>query len=164
MVMAKTGFSVSKSYAFLADVMNQFIQQYDGEWEDASPLEMNNSFSRYMANKKAFYETATSDKIGQVNKQLEDTKQIILSNLEKVLERGASIEILLDKTSEMENLSFTMADRSKKLKNALWWRNAKLTIAIVVIVIIIILILVSIGCSQTGFLDLCFPPNTNTTA
>jgi len=161
MCMTQDKFSIGKSFAYLNEIKTNFIAQYEGEWENAKPLEMNNSFSRFLKSKKAHYESAQGDLIGQINQEIADTNKTVLNNLEKVLDRGAKIEILMEKTEQLDNLSLTMVTRTRDLKHKLWLRNVKLGIAIACVAVILILIAIGIGCSKNGFLDRCIKPRTN---
>lgn len=50
----------------------------------------------------------------------------MVDNIEKILERGDKIELLVDKTATMQDSSFHFRKQSKRLRRALWMKNAKL--------------------------------------
>ncbi|KAI7998286.1 Vesicle-associated membrane protein 714 [Camellia lanceoleosa] len=47
-------------------------------------------------------------------------------NIEKILERGDRIELLVDKTRTMQDNAFHFKKQSRRLGSALWMKNAKL--------------------------------------
>lgn len=51
---------------------------------------------------------------------------IMVENIEKILERGDRIELLVDKTVTMQDGAFHFKKQSKRLRRALWMKNAKL--------------------------------------
>jgi hypothetical protein len=53
-------------------------------------------------------------------------RTIMVDNIEKVLERGDRIELLVDKTATMQDSSFHFRKQSKRLRRALWMKNFKL--------------------------------------
>ena len=53
-------------------------------------------------------------------------RTIMVENIEKILERGDRIELLVDKTATMQDSSFHFKKQSKRLRRALWMKNAKL--------------------------------------
>lgn len=53
-------------------------------------------------------------------------RTIMVDNIEKILERGDRIELLVDKTSTMQDGAFHFKKQSKRLRRALWMKNAKL--------------------------------------
>ncbi|KAK9185609.1 hypothetical protein WN943_025965 [Citrus x changshan-huyou] len=50
----------------------------------------------------------------------------MVENIEKILERGDRIELLVDKTATMQDGAFHFRKQSKRLRRALWMKNAKL--------------------------------------
>ena len=42
------------------------------------------------------------DKITKLQAQVEDVKQVMLENINKVIERGESLDVLLSKTEDLE--------------------------------------------------------------
>lgn len=50
----------------------------------------------------------------------------MVENIEKILERGDRIELLVDKTATMQDSAFHFKKQSKRLRRALWMKNAKL--------------------------------------
>lgn len=50
----------------------------------------------------------------------------MVENIDKVLERGDRIELLVDKTSTIQDNTFRFKKQSRQLKQAMWMKNAKL--------------------------------------
>ena len=59
-------------------------------------------------------------------------------NIEKVLERGEKIEILVDKTEELSSTADSFQKSSTRLKRSLWWQDKKWTIVIVIVVVLVL--------------------------
>jgi len=55
---------------------------------------------------------------------------------EKVLERGEKIELLVDKTDQLNQTSVNFRKKATQLKRSMWWKNVKLTIMIILILIV----------------------------
>lgn len=53
-------------------------------------------------------------------------RSVMVENIEKIMERGDRIELLVDKTATMQDNSFHFRKQSKRLRRALWMKNAKL--------------------------------------
>jgi len=58
------------------------------------------------------------------------------SPIDRVLERGEKIELLVDKSDQLDQHAFKFKSHSRSLKRAMWWKNAKLIILISLIVIV----------------------------
>ena len=61
------------------------------------------------------YTDVKNDKIIKISQDLDDTKIILLDSVNKLFERGETIEELLVKTKELENYSFIFGNRTKEL-------------------------------------------------
>ena len=53
-------------------------------------------------------------------------RSVMVDNIEKIMERGDRIELLVDKTATMQDSAFHFRKQSKRLRRALWMKNAKL--------------------------------------
>lgn len=54
-----------------------------------------------------FYNTnPTSDNISKVQAQIDSVKDVMIENIDKVLERGERIELLVDKTDRLNQQAF----------------------------------------------------------
>lgn len=53
-------------------------------------------------------------------------RDVMIENIDKVLERGERLELLLDKTANMQGNSIRFKKQSRRYRNALWWQNVKL--------------------------------------
>jgi vesicle-associated membrane protein 7 len=67
-----------------------------------------------------------------------------LNNLDKIIERGQKIEIMVKKAETLADQSLDMRDTSRKVKNKMWWKNKKVCIGIVVAVVAVIAVIVII--------------------
>lgn len=53
----------------------------------------------------------------------------MVENIDKILDRGDRIALLVDKTATMQDSAFHFRKQSKRLRRALWMKNAKLLYA-----------------------------------
>lgn len=51
---------------------------------------------------------------------------IMVDNIDKILDRGDRIALLVDKTATMQDNTFHFKKQSRRLRRALWMKNAKL--------------------------------------
>jgi len=126
-------------YAFLLDLSNRFRAQYGEKIMTASANAMNDSFSRVMHERQDFFSNdRNADKITKVKGEIEDAKNVMVQNIEKVLARGEKIEVLVDKTEDLNQQSQSFKKKSTQLKRKMWWKNAKLCCLLITIVAAII--------------------------
>jgi len=135
------------AFGFLEDIKNRFMSAYGAQATTAMAFSMNEDFSRVLANQMQHFSNDPSvDKIGLVKQQIDDTKQVMIQNIDKLLERGEKIELLVTKTQELQERSSQFNKSSKKLKYAMWWTNIKLWILLIFIVVVIIWLASSFVC------------------
>jgi hypothetical protein len=94
----------------LCNVRIAFYFFLEGEWEVVVVWIFFSSFILY----------------SQVLEKCVQIRTIMVENIEKILERGDRIELLVDKTATMQDGAFHFKKQSKRLRRALWMKNAKL--------------------------------------
>jgi len=86
----------------------------------------------------------------------------MVNSVERLLERGQRIEILLEKSDNLNTESFHMKKKSHQLERVMWWKNAKLTIIIIIVALIVAIVIFLSVCQ--GFTCFNKPPEpTGTT-
>lgn len=132
-------------YAFLRDVQERFVAQYGTE-EPATAIAFsyNEAFSGILEERMTFYNSGEAEKgidnIGAVKSQIDDVKNVMVQNIEKVLERGEKIELLVDKTDRLNQQAFRFESSSRNLRRALYWRRIRCYVGIGVAVVLLVLI------------------------
>eukprot|EP01117_Protostelium_nocturnum_P013932 TRINITY_DN524_c0_g1_i1.p1 TRINITY_DN524_c0_g1~~TRINITY_DN524_c0_g1_i1.p1 ORF type:complete len:215 (+),score=60.57 TRINITY_DN524_c0_g1_i1:56-700(+) len=61
-----------------------------------------------------------ADPIAKINKDLEDTKEIMIQNIEKLLKRGEDLDALLSKTTHLSESSKIFLKKTEKLNSCRW--------------------------------------------
>jgi len=131
--------------AFLERVKEDFKRRYGGGRADTAVA---NSLNRDFGSKLKEHMQYCVDhpeeisKLAKVKAQVSEVKGVMMDNIEKVLDRGEKIELLVDKT---ENLRFQAQDFQKKgtdLRRKMWFQNMKVKLIVLGIVVALILIIV----------------------
>ena len=81
-----------------------------------------------------------------VQKRLDSVKEVMVENIDKVLERGEKIELLVDKTEALNQSAYKFEKQSRSLKNDLWCRGVRNKLIIAFVIILIILFIVVLAC------------------
>uniref|UniRef100_K3YJ71 Longin domain-containing protein n=1 Tax=Setaria italica TaxID=4555 RepID=K3YJ71_SETIT len=71
---------------------------------------------------------------------------VMVDNIEKILDRGDRISLLVDKTSTMQDSAFHFRKQSKRLRRALWMKNAKLLAVLTVAIVVLLYLIISAFC------------------
>ena len=84
--------------------------------------------------------------IDQVKDQAKDATEYLKGNVEKALERGEKIEVLVVKADKLQTDAFKFEHLAKKVKKKYWWQNLKMKIMMgcccVIIIVVVVLALV----------------------
>lgn len=51
----------------------------------------------------------------------------MLENIDKVLERGDRLDLLVDKTDTMQTNTLRFRKQTRRYRTSVWWKNVKLT-------------------------------------
>jgi len=150
--MADEAFGRRIPFAFLEDLKNRFKASYGDRGKTAIAFAMNEDFSRVMKNLMDYYShNPNADKLNQVKGEVEEVKGVMVSNIEKVLERGEKIELLVDKTETLSNNAFKFKRQSTALKRSMCMKNVKLMIVIIIVCLVLLYGLIALICGGLAF-------------
>jgi len=145
--MADEAFQRRIAFAFLEDIRNRFMANYSSSARRAMAFGMNEEFARVLSTQMNFYSNdPAADKISEVKKNIDETKAVMVDNIERILERGERIELLVDRTENLSTQSHVFHSSSRKLKYAMCLKNVKMWIAIFVIGAVLIWLIASFAC------------------
>ena len=85
--------------------------------------------------------------MANLRKELSDLEEQSLRNMDKIIERGEKIEILVKKSETLADQSYDLRDTSRKVKNKMWWKNKKVMIGIALVVVLVVAIIIIIAVS-----------------
>jgi hypothetical protein len=61
----------------------------------------------------------------------------MVKNIDKLLDRGEKLDILVDKTGDITDQSFLFKKKARNLKHAVFWNSVKLIVAIIFILLLV---------------------------
>lgn len=145
--MTDSDFNRLGAFEFLGEIRDRFVATYGDRAKTAIAFAFNADFQRVFAQCVEKYNNSKqNDKIAKVRDEINQVKNVMLENIDKVLDRGEKIELLVDRTETLDQHAFKFKKTSGNLRNAMWWKNCKLRILIAVIVIVIIYIIAAAAC------------------
>ena len=116
------GFPAPKAFAFLTEMQQSWRQTFAGTRGTASFKDFNYTLAEMRARAER---GGIDDDLDEVNAKLSKTKEIMSDNIEKVLDRGEKIELLVDKTDNLHQQAFRFAKSSTQLKRQYQWQDLK---------------------------------------
>lgn len=145
--MSEEGFGRRIPYAFLEDVKNKFFAKYGTATANAVAYEYNADFSRVLSQQMDYFSNdPDADAITRVKGGIAEVKNVMVENIEKVLERGERIELLVDKTDHLSSEAFLFRKEARKLKSKMRWKNIKMILLLLLILFIVIYIIAAVSC------------------
>lgn len=134
-------------FNFLDDIRQRFTERYGGRARTAIAFAMNQEFQPELQHRIDYFNTSPeSDKIRKVKEDLESVKGTMRVNIEKVIQRGDKVELLVEKTQQLSVSASRFQKSSKDLKNVMCRQNARLTILLAVVVVVVIWLIISLVC------------------
>uniref|UniRef100_A0A453PYT6 Uncharacterized protein n=1 Tax=Aegilops tauschii subsp. strangulata TaxID=200361 RepID=A0A453PYT6_AEGTS len=126
-------------FAFLEDIHGKFVKTYGRAALTALAYAMNDEFSRVLSKQMDYYSNdPNADCITRMKGEMDQVRSIMIDNIDKVLERGDRLEMLVDKTTTMQGNTMRFKRQARRFRNTVWWRNVKLTFQ-------------KDGCTERGF-------------
>ncbi|KAI8030776.1 Vesicle-associated membrane protein 727 [Camellia lanceoleosa] len=85
-------------------------------------------------------------KLSKLKTQITEVKGIMMDNIEKVLDRGEKIELLVDKTENLQFQADSFQRQGRQLRRKMWLQNLQMKLMVGGTVIALIVILWLIAC------------------
>ncbi|EPS71444.1 hypothetical protein M569_03313, partial [Genlisea aurea] len=145
--MASDTFGRRIPFSYLEDIRMRFMKTYGKVFPHAPAYAMNDEFSRILHRQMEFFsKSPDADTLNRVRSEVEEVRTIMVDNIDKILERGDRIELLVDKTATMQDSAFHFRKQSKRLRQALWLKNVKLLVILTVLIILLLYIIIAAAC------------------
>ncbi|KAG0470568.1 hypothetical protein HPP92_017268 [Vanilla planifolia] len=134
-------------FAFLEDIHGRFIKTYGRACHTALAYAMNDEFARVLSQQMDYYtNNPNADRINRLRGEMSQVRSVMIDNIDKVLERGDRLELLVDKTESMQGKTIKLQKASSSFSNTVWWRNVKLAFALILLLLIIIYVVLAFVC------------------
>ncbi|KAL3500907.1 hypothetical protein ACH5RR_040000 [Cinchona calisaya] len=114
-------------FAFLEEIHQRFVRTYGRAVLSAQAYAMNDEFSRVLSQQMEYYShDPNADRINRLKGEMSQVRNVMIENIDKVLERGDRLELLVDKTANMQVNTFRFTKQTRRFRSTVWWRNVKL--------------------------------------
>lgn len=133
-------------FAFLEDISTIFKQDYGEIGSKALAYELDTDFRPTLEEKMRYYNDPNVDRLGRVQREVESLREVMVSNIENVLERGERLELLVDKTDGLDQNVVLFKTSATKLKQSMWWKEKRAKAAMFLLGLLILYLLASTLC------------------
>ena len=152
LVVADEAFGREVPFSCLDRIAAEFAASYGERARDAIAHSLNRSFAPVLKQHMdaAGADPETHSKVSRVQQQVSEVKEIMMDNIEKVLDRGEKIELLVDKTENLRFQADNFHRTGRALRRRMWWQNLKMKLGCAAFVFIVILIMFLSFCYSNG--------------
>ena len=149
--MTDMDFTRLLAFKYLEDIKTRFLHTYGHRAKTAIAFAFNAEFQRVLSSLMDKYNLENDNdpskqKIKQVTDQINQVKDVMIKNIDRVLERDERIELLVDRTEELDQHAFKFKSGSSRLKRTLWWKNIKMIIIMVAVFLLVLYIILAMAC------------------
>jgi vesicle-associated membrane protein 7 len=140
-------------YAFLLNMKDLFLSKYGIDAaQKAIAFSFNEEFSTVICDRMDYFNSGGSaDNIDALKNQIDEVKEGMVQNIEKVLERGEKIELLVDKTDRLNQQAFRFESTGRSLARHMYWRRIRNMTILAVIGVIAVFIITASACGGLDF-------------
>uniref|UniRef100_A0A914VU18 Vesicle-associated membrane protein 7 n=1 Tax=Plectus sambesii TaxID=2011161 RepID=A0A914VU18_9BILA len=86
-----------------------------------------------------------------IQKQTEGLKQVMVKNIDALTARGEKLELLIDRSENLEAGSMSFRTRSRNLERHMLWKNIKITVLLIAVLLVVIFIIVTSACGGLSY-------------
>lgn len=136
-------------FAFLIEVKRKFLQLYEPGRVDfaAQPAYGCAAFNPDLRALLQKYNTQPpADSLANAKREIESVRDIMTENIDRVLNRGERLDLLIDKTDRLGSNATDFRVRSRGLRREMWWKNVKVMAMLTGLIIVLIWLFVGMGC------------------
>lgn len=116
------------------------------------------SLKNSIKDKLAHFNDPSNDKINQLQTKIDDVKDVMIDNIDKILERGEKLETLVESTDQLADGAKQFRSGTRKVKNRMCFKYIIIVVALILVILAVIVIAIFIGCGFPSF-HRCNPNN-----
>lgn len=150
MVVADEGTGREVPLGCLDRIVSDFQANYAGK--GISGDSMQRSFGGQLRAHLQYCETHPEEmsRVSAVKSKVEEVKNIMIDNIDKVLERGQKIDELADKAHDLNINAQQFHKAGQALRRKMWFDNLKMKILCIAVLLIIALVIFLVVCFSGG--------------
>ncbi|KAJ8434967.1 hypothetical protein Cgig2_027810 [Carnegiea gigantea] len=143
-------------FAFLEEIHQRFVKTYGRAIHTAPAYAMNDEFSRVLSQQMDYFSNdPNADRLNRLKGEMSQVRNVMIENIDKVLDRGERLELLVDKTATLQGNTLRFRKQARRFRNTVWWRNCRLMFTLIIVLLIIIYIVLAFVC-HGPLLPSCF--------
>lgn len=135
-------------FLFLDDIKNNFLDRYGQVVNTVIAFGVNAEFAEILKNRMNYFNTdPNADKLQAIRSSVDQVRNIMVENIDKVLARGEKVELLVKKSEVMSEQAVSMRKRAVQVRRKMWFQNIKLYVVGGCVFLFLFLLLLMSICS-----------------
>ena len=148
MCMSDSAFTKRVAFLFLEDIKSKFFAKYSKIANTVIAFGVNAEFVEVLKSRMEYFNTDTNvDKISALKASVDQAKDIMVQNIDRVLARGEKVELLVKKTEFMSEQAVTMKKRAVLVKKKMWLQSVKVYAVCACLLCFLVLMITMSVCS-----------------
>lgn len=135
--MCDASFPNQKAFGFLFCLWNKVNQTYGEDIKKAIAFSIKKPFIEEIRKMMNEFNTEDENKLQVVNKNVDELKNIVVQSLEKVMERGEKIDLLVENAEKLRGNAKIFLKGANKVKRHFCIEHLKVVLLVVLIVLAI---------------------------
>lgn len=164
--LTDAAFSKYQAFDFLKTIRSEFKNIVPKSELDAPQFQLpkySRSLKQLLKEKINYYnDNPAADKIKFANKNMEDIKVVMLSNIDKALDIGKATDVLASETSNMNENARRFRNYSRRMRNKVIFNNICLITLVILLILIILGIIFGFFCGLTSCFSWFIPNRSDT--
>ncbi|RLN32136.1 hypothetical protein BBJ28_00007062 [Nothophytophthora sp. Chile5] len=138
-------YPIRLAFQMIAAVQQEIVPKFGSKALTCREGGLDKDCAKPLAAIAAAYDDRTKvDKLSEVMNQVDGVKTVMHNNIQVVLSNTEKMEVVEQKTNDLNEQAKVFRNTGRKLRRAMWWKNAKLTLALGVCAVLVILILLAV--------------------
>lgn len=134
-------------FAFLEEIHQRFVKTYGRAIHSAPAYAMNDEFSRVLSQQMDYFSNdPNADRLNRLKGEMTQVRTVMIENIDKVLDRGERLELLVDKTSTLQGNTLRFRKQARRFRSTVWWRNCRLMFTLLIVLLVLIYIVLAFVC------------------
>eukprot|EP00045_Choanoeca_perplexa_P002352 m.24039 g.24039 ORF g.24039 m.24039 type:complete len:218 (+) comp11468_c0_seq1:208-861(+) len=149
--LANPGSSAKVAFTMLSRMGDAFMAECAEKGQTAHAYSLESAFGPVLRREMAWANQANNDTaLMRAQAQVNEVKEVMVENIDKVLQRGDRIDLLVDKADALELEAGRFKKNATKLKKRMWWKDFKCKLLMIFLVLLALLLIILAATGKLG--------------
>ena len=144
--MASQSFKARLSFSFLEDVKERWRARFGAVENTALAFSLDDAFRPVLKDRMEYWSNSNGDNLSALQNKIDSVKETMTQNIDRILDRGDRIELLVTKTDKLQEQAFFFNRQAKNLKHQLWCRSFRTKLLFITVVLVVVAATVAVVC------------------